>query len=663
MRKLLATFLFLIATGTAIAQVPNIPLGPGGVSLLGPESLGNGIPAFVPTGALFFADFIANNGYSGGGATTSTAQINVSRASIAAVYNTNGSISTVGNNVARLSASEVLPEMAGLLVEQSTANGPGAVDFTTAVVGVLGSGGALPTGVLRDQDSTGLTLTVTEKDASGFQVKYTGTANGGLGQLVLGTGAFAPAATATMSFNAQLVSGSWTNLGSIFISIEEYNSGAAWTNRVLFGAFEADHAISNQFFNTDIPWVVEFNNQIISANVATAGPAFVFLPASSGPVNAEFRFERPQIEPSTIRTTYQPAATRSADNVTGIGTSALLSAAPYSIVVTADGPRESGTGTIWEANDGTSNNYVSLYLSNWQIKLKITSSSSVLTDTAIAFVPAMGRFSTALSVSSTGFAASVNGKPVITGSLTPPSASMTENFGNGQAGYLNGFIQNRTLYNTAKNNTQLASLSIPPGVFWDDFGRANGAPGTAPTGQPWVQIPNSGNGIVLATIASDVLTTADSGFSSTASYSGYDMGSGNVPKILAATVIFSTGTGGFGGDIISNPEGLTTTNDITDQSNHTGIGWGEFDWTVFKTQVSTTLDQSNARSSPATDGVTRYQVARIINGNAQINRTMTGQLQRFVDSRFASYQGQYNIWETFSAPTFSFMGFAAVSGR
>lgn len=596
---------------------------------------------FVPPGASFFADFVANNGWSGSGTTTSTAQITVSRASIASIYTVGSSppaMSTVANNTARLSADDILGLNAGLLIEQSITNGCGTWDPTTAVLGVVGSGGAFPTGTLTTTDSSGLTKTITAKDANGFNVRYTGTAVAGLMELTLCTGTVTAGTKVTAGYTAQLIAGSWTNFGTILPSIEEYTSGA-FANRIVYNTFENNHTSGN-YLNIDAPWYVEFNNQTIDTLITTAGPALLAINAASGAVDITLRFERPQIDNTTIRTAWQAAASRAADNVT---INHPLGATPWSLDLTADSPRESATGTLWQLDDGTNSNYVSLNITNYELFLTVETSGAQTANIDIGPVPTLSRFNVAVGLSSSAYTISLNGYK-ITGSVTVPAGLTTERLGNGAQGYWNGFVQNITHYASKLSDSALVTLSLGGSTYWDNFHRANGAPGTAPTGQVYTT-SGTGGGVVTPVITSNLLTAPDSGGAQTAGYTSVDLGASFVPKFFSTIFVLSNATTGNGGLLISNAGGINT---ITANSLHSYFTDLSVGWTVFVTMPPfTTIDSGFPIAAYVRDGTTKQHYAWALNSTAQYMRTSTGEVQRVPNASFQQQAGEFQILEHF----------------
>lgn len=95
------------------------------------------------------------------------------------------------------------------------------------------------------------------------------------------------------------------------------------------------------------------------------------------------------------------------------------------------------------------------------------------------------------------------------------------------------------------------------------------------SGRPLVQIPLSeGSQMSLMTFGADGAETADSGSgSTTASYSGFDMGA--IPKRMGMSWTFESAHASGGSAVmISNPNGLLEVADITATGGGTGTGSG-----------------------------------------------------------------------------------------
>lgn len=640
--KLLSFVVALALIAPVSAQTITPQIGGGIGQFDGGISAPGGVPGFVPSGASQFIDAVNNLGYDGTGGTAAS-KITVARANAGVVFDSAGNASTVGANTARLSYDEenlFTTKPSGLLVEQGVTNGTGAIDFTTAVVGTLGSGGAMPTGMGKGPaDNSGLTYDVTAKDATSFTVRAHGTTISGTPVIhfSLGTGAVTPAAVITAGFSAQLTAGSWTNIGTAFASLDVYNSGPALINQHV-KALALFSAVNGQYFSTDIVWPFELNNQTVDASAATAGPALFFLPPQTSAVDITLKISRSFVVNAANRLAWQPTASRAADNVT---VNKPNCTAPFTKAVQARMQRTVGTGTLWQCDDGTQNNRVTIRATDYGVFLTIVSSGSTLVNTLIADIPKYSLATIALSLSSTAYAVSANGDPAVTGAVTPPSGLTTERIGGDGTNYWNGFIRTVTGYTSAKTSGQVQTLALGGIDFFDDFNRADGAVGTAPTGQSYTTVANTGVGTVVAAIASKFLKATDAGLGGqTSAYTGVQLGA--TTKLMSAMSTFSTGNSGNGGLLLSDPGGVTT---ITTTSIHTPYSDITMNWEVYDASVHVQIDGTSGWTAQARDGATRSHCAWIISGNAMILMLASGEVVRKVDSRFSTDGGVWAIYE------------------
>lgn len=599
------------------------------------------LPSWVPAGASAWIDFVNNRAWDRSGVCAAASKIAVSRASSAAVFNADGSIVTVANNTARIGCDEIFNEASGLLVEKGVTNGSGAIDFSTAVVGTLGSGGALPTGVIRDAgiDNSGLTYDVTAKDASSVTIRMHGTTISGTPviQLLFGLGACSPGDVVTASFWAQLVGGSWANMGSVFLSLEEYNAGPSLVNRQLVGLANGS-AVNLAYFSSDIAWPVEIRNRTVDASTTQAGPALLCLPVASSAVDITIKFSRPSLENSAFRTTWQPSASRAAEDIV---VNRALGAPPWTIGIFARMPRVVGTGTLWQLDDGTQNNRVTLRVSDYGVFLTIVSASSTLVDQLVADVPKYSKLNVVVSLSAAAYAVSANGKPAKTGSVTPPSGLTIERVGGDRTNYWNGHIYSQAYYSSAKSSAQVQTLSLAGVTYFDDFDRADGAVGTAPTGQVYDWVADTGVGTVVAAIASKFLKATDAGLGGqTTAYTGVNVAS--APKLMSAIGIYSSATTNNGGLLVSDPGGVLT---ITTQSLHIPFTDLLMNWEVYESSAHTTIDGATLSTAATRDGSTRSHCAWAVKGNAMMLLLASGEIVRAVDSRFATDGGKWAILE------------------
>ncbi|HUD02796.1 MAG TPA: M10 family metallopeptidase C-terminal domain-containing protein [Candidatus Paceibacterota bacterium] len=603
-------------------------------------------PSWVMSGAQVDLNFVNNQYWNGA--------VSDARASTADVINTNGSLSSVSANTSRISADEVLNEPSGLLVESGIANEVNSPTFAGATVGVLGSGGTLPTGWSYNYYNgflggipAGVTVTITEVDSGGFNFTLTGTPSASNSFFITtsayGTSGAPVSAGQTWTVSSWLQAISTTGITLQDVQLYTYDSGGAYISTMNESAFGTPP-------NSDIAWPVDYSFTM-PANTSYVQPVPFWVYVTSGtPVNASYRISRPQFERMPFRTTFQPTATRNADVVTLNNASTYIGAAPWTTVVSFNPPRLNGTATIFEASDGTANNRISVRLSNYTAQVVVVSGGSTLTTTNLGYVPILTKSTVALSVSSSSIIASLNGKSATTISLTPPSGLNKVQLGGGTDGYLNSTIGELALYSSAHTAAQVAALALHNVLFFDDFQRADGAIGTAPTGQSWVQVPTSqGTQVVLATISSDKLFAADSGHDVTAAYSGVAFT--NPPNLVSNAVQFSNVGGLSGsGEIVNveNANGLTTINNITTASDHMIFGNNNANFAYFSGSSYTAVYGSTFSPVCPTDGATICNFATGFRPDGSVVFALSdGELWRSVNANYAPVRGPYTTWEQF----------------
>ncbi len=187
-------------------------------------------------------------------------------------------------------------------------------------------------------------------------------------------------------------------------------------------------------------------------------------------------------------------------------------------------------------------------------------------------------------------------------------------------------------------------------VFWDDFNRSDGAPGTAPNGQSYRLVPNSDvAGVVLPTIVSHKLVaTGDP--SAAAAYTGVALPAGTVPLRMHAQVTFAAGSPGGVAALISNRQGNDHVSEITaGGSVHIVFG---------TTYAQVGFFENNVYSTPATfsysgiqqDGATVYTIGWTVVGYTIYMELPDGSRGQYRDARLQTYLGRYltyeNYWQT-----------------
>jgi hypothetical protein len=574
--------------------------------------------------------------------TSSASGITVARATAANVPNTSGGLTSVAANVARIGADEILGVASGLWVEGAVAN-KAVFDLNSAVVGVIGSGGAFPTN-MGWLSANGLTFQIMSKDANHVEFTMTGTPSGTAGMYfgVNGFGTAGAAATASQvwcgSCSVKAISTTglisvgdqalrFTNSGGSHISDGTYKAGIPWQSDI---AFTTSHVRTS-------PALTAFVTYCPLNPVALAAT----------PVTARFRIERPQLEQATFRSVYQASTSKVADVVTVDNAVNVVSKASWHMVIGACAPRLNPTCTLAEVSDGTANNRVTLRLSNYMLQAVTLSGGSTLSTLDIGRMPILTKSKVAISITPTGIVASLNGKTAKTASFTPPAGLNKVQLGGGQDGYWNSTIASVLLEDTAKTGAQVATLAAAGVTFYDDFDRANGAPGTAPTGQAYVLVPTGHTAATVeASISSGRLIAADSGTSTTAAYTGVDLTA--AASLMSVGLRYSAAT--VGGEIVllQNPNGLLTVANITAKAEHHIIASDTVNWQTFTTGANTNHQTYIFFPSGALDGATEYNAAVAYPADGSVVIVLpNGEFGRFVAAAFAANRGRYHTWEHF----------------
>lgn len=137
-----------------------------------------------------------------------------------------------------------------------------------------------------------------------------------------------------------------------------------------------------------------------------------------------------QFEQAAFATSHIPTAaaqvTRSAETDT-IPTSAWFNPTENTIFIQADSPG-SGTRIIWQADDGTANNRITIYTTGTTCQADIITGGVSQASLALGTITANARFKVALAVKTNDFSGSLNGAACVTsGSGTIPTVTIARN--------------------------------------------------------------------------------------------------------------------------------------------------------------------------------------------------------------------------------------------
>lgn len=570
--------------------------------------------------------------------------ITVTRATTGMKVGSDGTLSSVAINTGRFGYEEICLRNSGILIEEAQANLVNSPSFAGAANGVIGSGGALPAGwAFNGGLSAGLTATIANLDANGFDLAITGTPSGGAGSINLratGNGASGVTVVAgeTWCMSAWVRALATTGLTSINTSAQYYTAGGS-----LVGSQITQLA---QVAQSDVVFPIHHIYDV-PATAARLHGHILGINYQNAALTITYRIERPQIEKRGFRSVYQPAASRSADDVTFTSASSLFGSAPFTVELDFRAGRKTGTATLWEAKLDA-NNRIELKLNAWLLQC-VSVVAGVATTTDIGEVVPLGRMSVALAVSSGGIAASLNGKTAKTSAVAPPTGLTTATLGSGTSGYLNGHVLEVRHSTAPKSGAEVAAASLANGpIVYDDYDRADGALGTAPTGQAW-QSDNTGGTKVVPTISSGRMVTADSGAGATASYPSLDAGA--LCDLQICEVIWSTGVASSIAAPIATHGPLATDIGLlgaahNKQTKDTGT-LGYFNPTPPGTSADVFTYVLPSTRPAAEDGATKYHIGSIypVGGNACVLLMSDGGYIRSTDALVKSNRGTYQMYE------------------
>ena len=390
-------------------------------------------------------------------------RISCSRNSTATVFDSSKTLKTVGINVPRINHDPVSGECLGLLVEESRKNFIPNSSTSGAVVGIVGSGGSLPSA----WSSTSGNGIITEVMAIGYEqglpyvdIKFSGTSTGNYQGLVFGNvSGFLASTVYCNSVYVKLIAGSLPAGGSIQNKIRFNHS----TGTIDANAYIQYTDITNQKLVSD-----RFSVTGSSPSNATGpGQMLVLFNYPVGTVlNFTIRAALPQLEEGSFMTspiiTTGTVATRQGDN---ISTNLNLADLDFSVAVKyrtglklsnirSFSLRNNSEGKILEffgaGSAGTNRNGV------------VVSGSAG--NPAINLPPAENTvYGSAFSVSGNTFSAASEGNLMVTGAthtLVTPYNAWFGTAGLGTTLHLCGHIKIIQIFSTAVTNEQLKQLSL-----------------------------------------------------------------------------------------------------------------------------------------------------------------------------------------------------------
>jgi hypothetical protein len=336
-------------------------------------------------------------------------------------------------------------------------------------------------------------------------------------------------------------------------------------------------------------------------------------------------------------------------SLTGLGS--LTSGVSGLAVLNVSDPGSSGLA-LFSLDDGTANNQLALTYSAGRLVLSLLSGG--VSQAAVDIGEwRIGRYAVAFSAGpnyvngqvvrgDTATADTVATYPSIsavglgglTGTSTGRASVLVEKLG---LKYGAGSTQ---AFASAYSSAVLAHGAVP--ALWDNFDRADGAIGTAASGQTWQQI----SGFVSASISSKALVALDSGGATTAAYNTIDLGS--APSSMKSRIFFGAGTTGGGVAMIAMPTYQSNSNTpITTSSIHIVFANDHVDIGIWQSAVYTVVKTITYPVAMKQDG-TIYEVSWSISGNT-LTVAVPGIIAPYsvTDSRFVTLTGRYVTFEHF----------------
>lgn len=402
--------------------------------------------------------------------------ITFTRASNATRINSSGFVETVNNDVPRFTYDPVTKAPQGLLIEEQRTNSIRNNTMQGAVVGVIGSGGSLPTNWSTGGTITGLTISVigtgTENGINYIDIRFNGTAGAVLNPNILfdtSTGIVAANGQSwSWSSYVSLVGGSLSNVTSI-IGVQIMINNVPSSIGTLAGS---PFVPTNAALNTQRQTFTATLNQATTAYVR---PSLQFSVANGAAIDITLRIGLPQLEQGAFVTSVIPtttaAATRAADvaTITGSNFSGFYNQNEGTLFadVALALPASGGNQFIFRASANDYNNAVALNVISTGFSSISTVSGGVFdgaaTANTILTANVFAKFAGGYATNNLGI--SLNGASVVTDtSATIPTSTNRIDIGRDHAGATangirSGTIRKLAYYPTRLSNAQLQNIT------------------------------------------------------------------------------------------------------------------------------------------------------------------------------------------------------------
>lgn len=168
------------------------------------------------------------------------------------------------------------------------------------------------------------------------------------------------------------------------------------------------------------------------------------------------------------------------------------------------------------------------------------------------------------------------------------------------------------------------------------------------TGSEFLQFPFFvTNRVQKATISSNKLISADSGATTTAAYTGIDLGNiSKYPKKMKAKAIFSSGNTGGTIGLICGKLGLNGAANITKKSLHIVFTDVKVTFGLYENEVQLSVENHNYETPCNRDNATEYEFSWEISGNT-ITFTYPSGTYQITNENISNYYGRYCTLEHF----------------
>jgi hypothetical protein len=517
-------------------------------------------------------------------------------------------------------------------------------DFSTGTTGTIGSGGVYPTGVAI-VSAMGLSVDFTKVSATEMQLRAYGTAtsSGNLRWLLAGATQIAVSVNTAYTVSFELMQVGTVTGPSISTGGSPFGKGNQYTTAA-GGFVSSAFPLGNPIRSADGIWVPVTIPFTTPATGARVEPIVSALNIPNGAtVDLTFKIRNVQITLGTGKMAYSGSSS-SADNLTVNNLSTILAGANTTIVTTRL-PPDNNSGTLFELGSGS--NRVEVVHSSYTVSVNVVNGGSSSSTTLGRVLPWM-RTKVALSISGGVVKASLNGKPAVTCSGTAPSLTGMK-FGGGTTAPLRGSVEAATIHSIALNAANLKIASALSNAMYDDFDRADGAVGSAWTGQTYQQTGTAAS----AVISSGRVVTTDSGGATTSAYFMTDMVS--TPKIAGGAMAWENNATSASAGLILTPNNTSVSSGtaapgITLGSSHflaaaAGLFAGKFVSDVLTDHQWNFGSGVNQTKDGTTLGTTVYKM-RSSDGWLAV-RVHNGETIYFSDENYYNLSGQYFVTESY----------------